>query len=156
MRRAGVIAAALAVALLGAGCGGADDGTLGDGDVAGTTAELGQAVQGAVEFGLDEVDRSGVTGRVALSPDGLDRVDVHVLLDRAEQADSVRLHQGTCGDLGRMVATVGRADGPRVEGGAGRSLAELVAGDYAVVAVEGGEVVACGDVPAVPDVGFGG
>jgi hypothetical protein len=143
----GVAVASVALALIPSGCGGGND--------AERTGRPGE-----VAFDLHEVDDSNVAGaRAVLSYVGTHRTRVLVDgIDNQEPsgagANPVQLRRGSCSSPGNVVAKLPALTGPSSTGTVRLGLAQLVAGDYAVVVeLEGGDkTIACGEVPdTLPD-----
>jgi hypothetical protein len=137
MRRTGLLAAALLVALVSVGCGG-------DEQAAGSDS--------ALTLTLAEQQGSEQSGKATLTADGDARTRIVVELSNPPGAPQPsHVHSGTCDDIGPVVAPLERVDAGRAESVVSMSLDELQRGELLVHAhkseAESKVSVACAEIP---------
>ena len=110
------------------------------------------AGQDTVDFDLDEVDDSGVTGSVTMTADN-GSTTVSIELDGAPEdgVHPVHIHEGTCDDLGDVAYPLEDVVDGQSESTVDVELSNLLGGGYAInvhlSAEEMATWVACGNVP---------
>jgi hypothetical protein len=148
MRRTGLLAAALLVALASVGCGGDEQAAAEGSDVTLTLAEQ---------------KGSGQSGTATLTADGDARTRIVVELSNPPgPPQPSHVHSGTCDDIGPVVAPLESVEEGRAESVVSMSLDELQRGELLVHAhkseAESKVSVACAEIPekdASPAGGYG-
>jgi hypothetical protein len=141
MRRSGLAAAALLIALALPGCGGGEEDAAAGSD------------EDALTLTLSEQTGSGQSGTAMLTADG-DRTRVVVELSNPPAAaQPSHVHSGSCDDIGSVVAPLESVEGGNAESVVPMSLKELQRGGLIVHAhkseAESKVSVACAEIPKV-------
>jgi hypothetical protein len=134
------LAAAVAAALVLAGCGGDEGDALEDaagvdtGDVAGAVADARDAAENALEVGLGDLGGFGQFGSVSVTSLGENASRVVLeLFDGPGRDQYAAIQRGSCDDLGEVVVELSEVERGRSATRVERSLDRLTDGDFSVV-----------------------
>ena len=112
---------------------------------------------------LEELNASGISGTAWLTDNGDGTTTVSVELEGSPEGGvhPAHIHEGSCPEVGAVVADIGPIEGGANETTVEMSLEDILGGEHAINVHKSPEevqvYVACGDITAeVPDTGAGG